>query len=122
MVRALKAQTQVVIALCASLKDGEEVDEHTTREAISVAILMLIGQPLAQVISTVSERGLAQVPPALLALADEVDQSSPARVDRRRLGQVGAAGRRKLRRLPGGTAHATRRRHRRPVARHPTAG
>ena len=82
MVRALKAQTQVVIALCASLKDGEEVDEHTTREAISVAILMLIGQPLAQVISTVSERGLAQVPPALLALADEVDQSSsPASID-----------------------------------------
>jgi hypothetical protein len=82
MVQSLKAQTQVVIELSASLKDGDEVDEHTTREAISVAILMLIGQPLAQVISTVSERGLAQVPPALLALADEVDQSSsPASID-----------------------------------------
>jgi hypothetical protein len=82
MVQSLKAQTQVVIGLCASLKDGDEVDGHTTREAISVAILMLIGQPLAQVISTVSERGLAQVPPALLALANEVDQSSsPASIN-----------------------------------------
>src|SRR5262249_24917599 len=58
------------------------VDKHTTREAISVAILMLIGQPLAQVISTVSERGLAEVPPALRALADAVDASdTPISID-----------------------------------------
>jgi hypothetical protein len=75
MVRAIKAQTHVVIGLCESLKNGGEVDKHTTREAISVAIIMLIGQPLAQVISTVAERGLAQVPPALRALADVVDAS-----------------------------------------------
>lgn len=76
MVQALRAQTTVVIELCTSLQDGSEIDAHTTREAVSVAILMLIGQPLAQVIATVAERGLAQVPPALRALADEVDQSS----------------------------------------------
>jgi len=82
MVRAVKAQSQVVIGLCDSLKNGREVDKHTTREAISVAILMLIGQPLAQVISTVSERGLAQVPPALRALADAVDASdTPISID-----------------------------------------
>jgi hypothetical protein len=75
MVRAIRAQTQVVLGLCDSLKSGTEIDKHTTREAISVAILMLIGQPLAQVISTVSERGLGQVPPALRALADAVDAS-----------------------------------------------
>jgi hypothetical protein len=82
MVHAIRAQTQVVIELCGSLKHGDEIDGHRTREAVSVAILMLIGQPLAQVISTVAERGLAQVPPALRALADEVDQSSsPASLD-----------------------------------------
>jgi hypothetical protein len=82
MVRGVKAQTQVVIGLCESLKNGSEIDKHTTREAISVAILMLIGQPLAQVISTVSERGLSQVPPALRALADAVDASdTPISID-----------------------------------------
>ena len=82
VVRAIRAQTAVVVELCASLKDDTEIDGHVTREAVSVAILMLIGQPLAQVISTVAERGLAQVPPALRALADEVDQSSsPASLD-----------------------------------------
>ena len=82
MVHAIRAQTQVVIELCGSLKNGDEIDGHRTREAVSVAILMLIGQPLAQVVSTVAERGLAQVPPALRALADEVDQSSsPASLD-----------------------------------------
>jgi hypothetical protein len=82
MVKAIQAQTRVVIELCASLKNGDAIDGHRTREAVSVAILMLIGQPLAQVISTVAERGLAEVPPALRALADEVDQSSsPASLD-----------------------------------------
>jgi hypothetical protein len=82
MVQSIKAQTQVVIELCARLQEGNEVDGHATREAVSVAILMLIGQPLAQVISTVSERGLTQVPPALRALADEVDaSSSPTSID-----------------------------------------
>jgi hypothetical protein len=82
MVQAIKAQTKVAVELCASLKDNTEIDGHVTREAVSVAILMLIGQPLAQVISTVAERGLAQVPPALRALADEVDQSnSPTSID-----------------------------------------
>lgn len=76
MVRAIKAQAKVVTDLCASLKDGGDVDGHATREAVSVAIIMLIGKPLAQVITTVSERGLAQVPPALTALADEVDATS----------------------------------------------
>jgi hypothetical protein len=82
MVRAIKAQTQVVIALCASLKDGSKIDGHATREAVSVGIIMLIGQPIAQVIATVAERGLAQVPPALRALADKVDASdSPISID-----------------------------------------
>lgn len=82
MVRAIKAQTQVVLGLCDSLKNDTEIDKHTTREAISVAIIMLIGQPLAQVISTVSERGLGQVPPALRALADAVDASdTPIAID-----------------------------------------
>jgi hypothetical protein len=82
MVRAIRAQTQVLIDLCTSLQDGSEVDGHATREAVSVAIIMLIGQPLAQVISTVAERGLGQVAPALRALADEVDQSSsPTSID-----------------------------------------
>jgi hypothetical protein len=82
MVRSIKAQTQVVIELCASLKDGGKIDGRVTREAVSVAVIMLIGQPLAQVISTVSDRGLAQVPPALRGLADEVDVSrSPASID-----------------------------------------
>jgi hypothetical protein len=75
MIRAIKAQTTIVTALCASLKDGSGVDGHATREAISVAIIMLIGQPIAQVIATVADKGLAQVPPALTALADEVDAS-----------------------------------------------
>jgi hypothetical protein len=57
MVQAIKAQTRVVIGLCASLKDDTKIDGRVTREAVSVAIIMLIGQPLAQVISTVSERG-----------------------------------------------------------------
>jgi hypothetical protein len=82
MVQAIKAQMRVVIGLCASLKDNTEIDGRVTREAVSVAIIMLIGQPLAQVISTVSERGLAQVPSALRALADEVDaSSSPTSID-----------------------------------------
>jgi PQQ-like domain len=82
MVQSIKAQTRVVIELCASLKDGKAIDKHATREAVSVAIIMLIGQPLAQVISTVAERGLAEVPTGLRALADVVDQSSsPTSID-----------------------------------------
>ena len=82
LVQSMKAQTHVLIELCASLKNGDKIDGHATREAVSVAIIMLIGQPLAQVISTVAERGLAEVPPALRALADEVDQSSsPTSID-----------------------------------------
>lgn len=82
MVQAIKAQTRVVIELCASLKAGGQVDGHATREAISVAVIMLIGQPLAQVISTVAERGLGEVPPALRALADKVDASdTPTSID-----------------------------------------
>jgi hypothetical protein len=82
LVQSMKAQTHVLIELCESLKNGDEIDGHATREAVSVAIIMLIGQPLAQVISTVAERGLAEVPPALRALADEVDQSStPTSID-----------------------------------------
>ncbi len=82
LVQSMKAQTRVLIELCESLKDGNEIDGHATREAVSVAIIMLIGQPLAQVISTVAERGLGEVPPALRALADEVDQSSsPTSID-----------------------------------------
>ena len=70
LIQSMKAQTRVLIELCASLKNGDEIDGHATREAVSVAIIMLIGQPLAQVISTVAERGLAEVPPALRALAE----------------------------------------------------
>jgi len=82
LIQSMKAQTRVLIELCASLKNGDEIDGHAMREAVSVAIIMLIGQPLAQVISTVAERGLAEVPPALRALADEVDQSSsPTSID-----------------------------------------
>lgn len=82
LIQSMKAQTRVLMELCASLKSGHEIDGHATREAVSVAIIMLIGQPLAQVITTVAERGLAEVPPALRALADEVDQSSsPTSID-----------------------------------------
>jgi hypothetical protein len=82
LIQSMKAQTHVLIELCESLKNGDEIDGHATREAVSVAIIMLIGQPLAQVISTVAERGLGEVPPALRALADEVDQSSsPTSID-----------------------------------------
>jgi hypothetical protein len=82
MVQALRAQTRVLIELCTSLRDDNPIDARSTREAVSVAILMLIGQPLAKVIVTVADRGLSAVPPALRALADEVDATSvPSALD-----------------------------------------
>ena len=78
MVRSIKAQTRVITELCANLKGGTAIDKRAMREAVSVAILMLIGQPIAEVIAATADRGLGEIAPALRALADTIDASDTA--------------------------------------------
>ena len=75
LVRAIRAEMQVLIEVCTGLAADETVDAHRAREAVSVGILVLLGRPLSQMTSVVAERGFAAVPPGLRALADEFDGS-----------------------------------------------
>jgi len=73
LIRAVRAEAQVLIDVCAELAAGDTVDAHRTREAVSVGILVLLGSPLSKMISVVAERGFAAVPPALQSMADKLE-------------------------------------------------
>ncbi|MEV8597350.1 hypothetical protein [Streptomyces sp. NPDC052012] len=73
IVRALQAEARILGELCVALVDGDAVDAHATREAVSTGILILIGRPLSTLVHSVATRGFEAVPPALRSLADELD-------------------------------------------------
>jgi hypothetical protein len=76
LVRAIRAEMQIVTELSTTLGRDGPVDAHHAREAVSAGIMILIGAPLSDMIKIIAGRGFAAVPPALQSLANQVDDGA----------------------------------------------